>query len=431
MQAYAKAGVIHILVISGLHIGLITFFLLFILRPLNRLDRGKYVSAFLVILLLWFYALFTGLMPSVIRAVCMFSLWALATQGNFIQDPLNVVLCSAFILLICYPPYLFSVGFQMSYLAVLGILSGYPILSRLWQPRWRPIRYIWQLTVVTLTAQFAVTPLSVFYFKQFPGLFLISNWMILPFFGGLLGLSFMITGANLISLKIWGMNEIYDWIVHTFNRCINTIAAQENLIFTDLKLNLAAVLLLYFFLFLLLQRRKKIAQFPWVYRLSGLLIVQGGFVLEQHFMLPKKTIWMVSHYQTTAIAYPEKNQVKMRVAHPEVNLRKIASFYIHYFRVDSVAFESLPNYIIKDHLRILVCKNASILRVEDFDPTHLLVTGNPKINFDRLLEKIKPQYVVFGGDSRPWHLALWKASCKKQKIPYHNLAKEGSLKISL
>ncbi|MDA0774389.1 MAG: ComEC/Rec2 family competence protein [Bacteroidetes bacterium] len=130
----------------------------------------------------------------------------------------------------------------------LGILSGYPILSRLWQPRWRPIRYIWQLTVVTLTAQFAVTPLSVFYFKQFPGLFLISNWMILPFFGGLLGLSFMITGANLISLKILGMNEIYDWIVHTFNRCINTIAAQENLIFTDLKLNLAAVLLLYFFI---------------------------------------------------------------------------------------------------------------------------------------------------------------------------------------
>ena len=61
----------------------------------------------------------------------MFSLWALATQGNFRQNPLNVVLCSAFILLVCYPPYLFSVGFQMSYLAVLGILSGHPILSRL------------------------------------------------------------------------------------------------------------------------------------------------------------------------------------------------------------------------------------------------------------------------------------------------------------
>ena len=431
MQAYAKAGVIHILVISGLHIGLITFFLLFILRPLNRLDRVKYVSAFLVILLLWFYAFFTGLKPSVIRAVCMFSLWALATQGNFRQDPLNVVLCSAFILLVCYPPYLFSVGFQMSYLAVLGILSGHPILSRLWQPRWRPVRYLWQLTVVTLSAQIAVTPLSIFYFKQFPGLFLISNWMILPFFGGLLGLSFIITGANLISLKILGMNEIYDWIVHTFNRCINAIAAQENLIFTDLKLNLGAVLLLYFFLFLLLQRRRKIAQFPWVYLLSALLIVQGGFVLVQHFLIPKKTLWMVSHYQTTALAYPENNKLKMLVAHQEVNLDKIASFYTQYFYTDSLAYQSLPNFIIKEHLRILVCKNASIMSVEDFDPTHLLVTGNPKINFDRLLEKIKPQKVIFGGDIRPWRLVLWEASCKKQKIPYHNLAKEGSLKISL
>jgi competence protein ComEC len=87
----------------------------------------------------------------------------------------------------------------MSYLAVLGILTGFPLLQTIWRPRWRVIRYFWQLTVVTFLAQMAVAPLSIFYFDQFPGLFMLSNWVILPFFSVLLALSF---GVCILSLSL-------------------------------------------------------------------------------------------------------------------------------------------------------------------------------------------------------------------------------------
>ena len=112
LAVFANAGVVHLLAISGLHIGLITFFLLWFFKPLHRLRHGRYITALFITGILWSYALFTGLHPSVVRAVCMFSLWAIALQLKTREDPVNIVLCSAFILLLFYPPYFFSVGFK-------------------------------------------------------------------------------------------------------------------------------------------------------------------------------------------------------------------------------------------------------------------------------------------------------------------------------
>ena len=124
LEAYTKAGAVHLLAISGLHIGLVTFFLVLLLRPLQRFFWGRNLQQIILLIVLWAYALLTGMLPSVVRALTMFSILGILHFRKQLYYPLNSVLVSAFLLLLAYPPYLFSVGFQISYCAVLGILVG-------------------------------------------------------------------------------------------------------------------------------------------------------------------------------------------------------------------------------------------------------------------------------------------------------------------
>jgi len=430
LAAFANAGVVHLLAISGLHIGLITFFILWFFKPLHRLRHWRYITALFITGILWSYALFTGLHPSVVRAVCMFSLWAIALQLKTRQDPLNIVLCSAFILLLFYPPYLFSVGFQMSYLAVLGILTGFPLLQTIWRPRWRVIRYFWQLTVVTFLAQLAVAPLSIFYFDQFPGLFMLSNWVILPFFRVLLALSFGVCILSLSGVTIDFIVALYDNIVHLFFWVVEGIAAQEQFVFAQLNLGFAEVLLVYLLLFGVLQKRKTILRWPVQSLLGLVLFAQVVLLIRSDYWLPKKELWMVYDYRTTAVVFPEHDRLNLMVTDTTLDLNYTIRFYSKYFRRARLEKKPLPSVLLLDRLRIAVCRDEHAFALADFRPTHLLVAENPKINFDRLLDSLRPQQVVFGGDNRPWRVAQWKISCQKHGIPYYNLSEQGSLKIT-
>ena len=130
VQAYADAGVIHILAISGLHIGIIMLFLGFVLRPIRLLPKGKWFYILSIILLLWYFALFSGASPSVIRAVTMFSGLAIARYTHRIHSTFHLLIVSFFIAIGNLSPFLYQVGFQMSYLAVLGIIKIHPMLQK-------------------------------------------------------------------------------------------------------------------------------------------------------------------------------------------------------------------------------------------------------------------------------------------------------------
>ena len=175
LNDYSKAGAIHILAISGLHVGIILLILTWIFKPLERLKKGKLIKLFLIVLTLWFFGLLAGMSASVVRAVTMFTVVAIGQSMQRKNSVVHSLIFSMFILLLCRPMFLFDVGFQLSYLAVYGIVSIQPRLVNLWKPKWKLIDKVWQLTTVSLAAQLAVLPLSLFYFHQSPGLFLLSN----------------------------------------------------------------------------------------------------------------------------------------------------------------------------------------------------------------------------------------------------------------
>ena len=185
-EDYQRAGAIHILAISGLHIGIITGLLYGLLSPLRFYKIGRPLSGLAIFICLWAYAAFSGFSPSVVRAVCMFSFLSTTLFLKRPQYSIHLLVVAFCVNLIWDPLALFALGFQMSYMAVFFILLGMPYFNEYWQPKQLILKRVWQLFGVSICAQLGVFALSLYAFNQFPLLFLLSNLLIIPFLGLLL-----------------------------------------------------------------------------------------------------------------------------------------------------------------------------------------------------------------------------------------------------
>jgi len=223
ISAYAASGALHVLSVSGLHVGIIYVAINFILSFLDRRRKTKLLKSILIILFLWFYALLTGLSPSVLRSATMLSFIIVGSLKRPYTQLYNTLAASAFFLLCIDPFLIMQVGFQLSYMAVLGIILLYqPILSWFDPPGWL-LRQVWSITAVSLAAQIATFPLGLLYFHQFPVYFLLSNMVVIPIstviiYGGILLLAFSawhtiaVFLASVVSWVVHGMNVIVIWI---------------------------------------------------------------------------------------------------------------------------------------------------------------------------------------------------------------------------
>ena len=179
LQAYSKTGTIHILSVSGGHVAIIYLLLSWTLRFMNGFKRGEILKAIISITLIWAYALLTGFSPAVCRAALMITLVITGkTYSRYINN-LNLLAVSAFMLLI-YDPYLITdVGFQLSYLAVGGLIVFQPMVYNWFTFQNRVANKLWLICSVSIAAQVITFPLSAYYFHQFPVYFLLSNLLII------------------------------------------------------------------------------------------------------------------------------------------------------------------------------------------------------------------------------------------------------------
>ena len=241
MQNFQKAGAVHILAVSGLHIGIIMLLLNFLLKPLELLKNGTEIKLVLVVLFLWFFAFVAGLSPSVVRAVTMFTAVAIALTSKNTINTYKTLIISMFILLLFNPYYLFEVGFQLSYLAVFFIVWLQPLLYKLWKPKLKFVDYSWQLLTVSTAAQLGVLPLSLYYFHQFPGLFFMSNLIIIPFLGMILGVGILIIILATLKILPAFLAIFYEKIIFLLNQTVGWIAEQESFLFQNISFSLSSL----------------------------------------------------------------------------------------------------------------------------------------------------------------------------------------------
>lgn len=180
LKEFSAAGAMHVLCVSGLHVGIIFLVLNFSFSFLDNHRRGRYLKAFLVIGFIWFYALITGLAPSVMRAATMFSIITIGKALNRNTSIYNSLSLSAVILIIINPYIIAKLGFWLSYLAVVGIVYLHPKFYNLFKFKNWFADKVWSLACVSLAAQIATSPIAVYYFNQFPNYFLLSNIFVVP-----------------------------------------------------------------------------------------------------------------------------------------------------------------------------------------------------------------------------------------------------------
>src|SRR5690606_38882227 len=178
VEAYSDTGTMHVLSVSGMHVGIIFLVLSLLLRSMDRRQSLRLFRATLTILIIWFYAMITGFSAPASRAAFMLSFVVLGKALLKHQNTYNLIAISAFFLLLYNPFYLVDAGFQLSYLAVLGLVYFQPLLRMIF-PRGNKITDpVWNYCALSMGAQLTTFPVSIYYFHQFPMYFLLSNLFI-------------------------------------------------------------------------------------------------------------------------------------------------------------------------------------------------------------------------------------------------------------
>ena len=260
-QHYVAAGSMHILCVSGMHVGIIYLMASYLLGFIGKGRRMVRIRKVILLLLIWFYALLTGLSPSIMRSALMISMVILGELIHRKGVLLNSIAASAFVLLVINPCNLFSIGFQLSYVAVLGIVLLQRPIYLLFYIRNKLLDKVWEITAVTLAAQIATMPFAVYYFNQFTPYFWLSNLFMTPlsFLVILTGMLLLIVSwvpwLNLLVGKaVWAclhvMNASVAWVDHL------PCSLVKGLYMDEPQFVLGLLMLLLFLLFVTLRKKR-------------------------------------------------------------------------------------------------------------------------------------------------------------------------------
>ena len=424
---YSKAGAIHILAVSGLHVGIILWMLSFVLKPLERYKKGKVIKLVLVVLFLWFFAVLAGMSASVTRAVTMFSAIAIGQFFNKRNAIEQSLIFSMFLLLLLKPLFLFDVGFQLSYLAVFGIIWVQPVFYQLWKPKYYIIDKGWQLITVSTAAQLGVLPISLFYFHQFPGLFFLSNLLIIPFLGVILGTGIIVLGLSYLTILPVFLVDIYSGIISILNRLVAFIARQEAFLFSDISFSFIKMFFSYLviiacFQFFLKRNAKRCLFF-----LGSVLIFQSVFFYEKYH-IEKNNEFIVFHKSRNSIVGIRTGSF-LEVYNDMDSLVTKQNLLKNYKVGENIQYQNyqkLPTLLQLNKQIVLFIDTVGVYNLSDLRQPIVLLRQSPKINLERLINRLQPTIIIADGSNYKSYVRRWKATCLKLQIPFWSTNEQGA-----
>ena len=467
MQAYSAAGAIHVLSVSGLHVGVIYAVLLWTFGFMKRKGKSGKIGFFLLIFsVLWFYAFITGLSSPVLRSSIMFSIFLIAETFNKNKDGYNTTALSAFVLLLYNPNFLFNVGFQLSYLAVFGMIHFQPKLNPLFPIdkkkswlHWLGDR-IWKVTTVAVAAQIATFPITIYYFHQFPNYFIFANPAVILLSSLVLmyGLGFVILSELLLVfdqtaiINLFGQGLKYPilWLNETV------------LFFERLPLSITKFLwistyemwLLYGLIlgFIALWKTRK---YGWVWINCGIvgnLIVLNVLGNMQRENQELSTI--LSTPKHTAITFMEGKNATILADKSFLDNRKDIGFRVNNYwssngirdtlKVDLLEkYHSLNKMVTvksRDSIAVIMWKDKTFLwigknmKYKDLEAKNLsfdyLILANKSVkDLNQIIGKVQFENLIIDGSYTRWYADKLSAQAEEMGLKYYDLSRSGALKI--
>ena len=432
LKDYQYAGAIHILSVSGLHVGFILLFITFLLKPLSKNKLGNTVRLLIIIFSLWGFAILAGLSPSVVRSVTMFSFVALGMYLKRSTNIFHTLLVSMFLILFFQPSFLFDVGFQLSYISLFFILWLQPLLSGLWEPKNKIMTYFWDILTVSFAAQIGAFPLSIYYFHQFPGLFFITNLVIIPFLVVIMGLGvFVMVMAAFDFVPMVTMKSL-EFSICFLNKIINWVASFEQFIIKDIPINWQSLFCLYLLIIAGIVVLKKLTYPKIVFALFSLLLFQSTLIVTRWDIHNQKEWIVFNSWKNTLITERYGNNVTV-ICNESIQNKIATNASLKSYLVANNSnlrmIKKIENLYCFEDKNILVIDSFGIYSKEIIADI-IILRQSPKINLERLIELNHPKLIVADASNYRTNVQLWKAVCIKKKIPFHATAEKGFYRVN-
>ncbi len=436
VQSYSNTGVVHIIAISGLHLGMIYGFILLLFSSFKNKRWYRFVVPVVALAVIWLFTLLAGAVPSILRSAVTFSFIALGMFINRKANIYNTLAASAFCLLLFNPFLLWDVGFQLSYAAVLSIvLFTKPLYNCLYFQN-KILNRLWQLSCVNIAAQIFTLPIVLYNFHQFPLLFLINNLLIIPLSEIILFITlFLIVISKWVWLAMLAGKgtQLLLWLMNTI------IEHTEKLPFSllpNIKTDVVQALLLYIIISLLA---------VWLlYKLPRCFMYALWFVFIAIFYT-SVDVWKVNH-QHQLVVYNishhsvidiilERNAVCFCDSLLQDDIQA-NSFFIKPSRTQlgvknckNQPLFSNNNWLVRTSGKtvLIISKPLPILYLRDkIKVDVVIVTNNAKLFINDLQKAVDCSFIIADNNTSLQKTKRWKQLCDSLHIQFHSISQQGA-----
>ena len=433
-EAYSDTGIIHIISISGAHVAVL-FAAISALFGLINNKKMKWAQLGVCLGIVWFYVLMSGASTPALRAAIMFSIMSIGAACQQEANPLNQLLSTAFVLLLFNPMWLFTIGFQLSFIAVLSLIIFYPSMLSLFSSN-RPKKnssshrffehcthFLKNAIAASLAAEILVAPLVAYYFHSFPPMFLVANVLASLAMTVVLIMGMLLLLFAHFSPIAQALSSILVVITQAFHGWISYLQ-QVNI--PSLKsIHLSPMMLVLIYIFIL-----GLTGYRMLKSKKGLWI--GLFALLAFSIQHVHKSWQIAHqkgiivYQQKGEAlierYTGRNFIIINGATTESFAQKKAHIGLHLKNEKTAAGAAC---MIKGQ-KILVLRSED--RLPDSFPIDILIlaSANQKSDVKRLLKIFRPKKMVLVNNPKAYALKDWESQCAQHKIALHNIHKDGA-----
>jgi competence protein ComEC len=442
LAAYSKTGTIHALSVSGAHVAIIYVVLDFLLLFLNRKRGLKIVKLMLICSLIWAYALITGLSPSVVRSAIMITVFIIAKTYSKNKNGYNILAFTCFCQLTYNPFLIWDVGFQLSYLAVFGLIYLQPKIYNLWHAKNKWIDKLWNFIALSIAAQLVTFPLSIYYFHQFPLYFLFGNLFIsIPLILMMyLGIAILIPGLSFLA-------PIFEWIINHTNQALRWISDLPFSTFSSIWINLPEFISLSFALAFLIYGLDKLNKRFIFISLSIFITYQILILFDDFNALNQRKIIFFTLRKNYACAYITGRHAVLLtdLTSTDKNYQFFVKPALDQSQIDQVDFINfkkdtiINDFILKDkqiifhHYKTLVIDesmNYKNLNIKG-QFSSIWIHGNTKFNLEKITKEIKFKTIIIDASNKDYKITAHKAFAQKIKIHTYVLKKNKAYLVQL
>ncbi len=441
-QAYSNTGVVHIIAISGMHLGLIYVMLVWFFARMPVIKRSQWLQLVFILGCLWLFSFLTGATASVIRSAVMFTFIAVGKCLKRESSVYNSLAASAFVMLCVDPYYLKDVGFQLSYLAVVGIVSFQKSLYGLLFAENKWLDNIWKSIAVTLSAQVLTFPVCIYYFHQFPNLFLFTNMIAVPLSGIILYVEIAYVVLSRIPYLGYFLGKIVFVMINIMNKAVLYMNGLPFSVWDNLSVTVSETFFLYMVVIFLA------AWFMYKKRKTLYIALIAGFALMTniaidkwiHYSQQKIIIYNIPHYQAVDIVVGNNYQFIGDSVLTEDGI--LQNFHIKPGRIAlhlenrkkniEGTFQQPPFYYVHGKRICIIDKSVEILPLQDKIVIDiLLISKNPKINIWQLTQAFTCREIVLDASNSLWKIAQWKKECEELHLRCFSVPAQGAYVLDI